>query len=56
MSDKKEKIKMSLLIYSPPKNSTLNIKSYLFIKKNYCFFILSLCLHYTEMVLREDQN
>jgi hypothetical protein len=33
MSDKKEKIKMSLLIYSPPKNSTLNIKSYLFIKK-----------------------
>jgi hypothetical protein len=33
MSYKKEKIKMSLLIYSPPKNSTLNIKSYLFIKK-----------------------
>jgi hypothetical protein len=55
MSDEKKKRKMSLLIYSPPKNSTLNIRSYFFIKKN-IFFILSLCLHYTEMVLKEDQN
>jgi hypothetical protein len=55
MSDKKPKRKTSLLIYSPPKNSTLNIRSYFFIKEIF-FLILSLCLHYTEMVLREDQN
>jgi hypothetical protein len=49
MSDKKEKIKISLLIYSPPKNSTLNIRSYFFIKFFFFFYIIIVfTLHWND--------